>query len=83
MSGEFDLISDQQSYIMPPAIDTFAPATDFLGPNFAVSEYQLTMVDSAFTTAHVPLKLKKSNMGWKIYRPLPPSQVNAGNRRPS
>jgi hypothetical protein len=46
-------------------IDTCPPATDFTGPNFAVSEYQPTMVDSAFdpVSAHVPLKLK--NQIWE------------------
>jgi hypothetical protein len=59
MSGEFDLISDQLCIM--PHIDTYPLATDFTGPNFAVSEYQPTMVDPV--SAHVPLKLKKIKYG--------------------
>ena len=62
--GEFDSTSDHQSCIMPP-VDTRPPATDFTGPNFAVSDFQPTMVDSVFdpVSAHVPLKLK--NQIWE------------------
>jgi hypothetical protein len=61
-SGECDLNSDP-SCIMPP-IDT-CPVTDFTGANFAISEYQPTMIESAFdsVSAHVPLKLK--NQIWE------------------
>ncbi|XP_056010375.1 uncharacterized protein LOC125679942 isoform X2 [Ostrea edulis] len=60
-SGEFDV---NHQCLIPP-IDIFPPAVDFAGPNFSVTEYQPSVINSYFdpVSFHVPEKLK--NQIWE------------------